>query len=151
MTHIESALAGLPRMSRLQLLEKWRELYGQPAPHIRREIMIPFLAYRIQERAFGGLQLSTRAELRRIARTLEVPAGSGKPALETRTKPGTRLIRHWRGKIHEVLVTKLGFEHNETLYKSLSPIARKITGTSWSGPAFFGLRKQSPSSIQTDD
>ena len=101
--------------------------------------MIPFLAYKIQERAHGGLGPRTRAELRRIARGLERPPGSAEPRTQRRIKPGTRLVRQWRGETHEVAVGESGFEYRGTDYRSLSEIARKITGTRWSGPAFFGL------------
>ena len=72
--------------------------------------MIPFLAYKIQENAYGGLKPSTRAELRRIGRALETGSGSLTPDMRPRTKPGTRMVRHWRGKPHEVVVTESGFE-----------------------------------------
>ena len=141
MPDIAAELAQLRRLSRPKLLEKWRGLYGRPAPHIRRELLIPFLAYKIQENAFGGLKPSVRAELRRIARMMETTPNIGEASLAPRAKPGTRLVRHWRGQAHEVLVTESGFEYGGTSYASLSPIARRITGTSWSGPVFFGLRK----------
>ena len=139
---IRAEIAQLPAFSRKQLLQKWHELYGgAPAPSIRRELMIPFLAYKIQENAYGGLKPSTRAELRHTGRALETGSGSLTPNLRPRTKPGTRIVRHWRGKPHEVLVTESGFEYGGRSYGSLSQIAREITGTQWSGPAFFGLKK----------
>jgi Protein of unknown function (DUF2924) len=141
-TDIRAEIAELRTFSRKQLLQKWRELYdGAPAPNIRRELMIPFLAYKVQENAYGGLKPSTRAELRRIGRALETGSGSMTPDMRPRTKPGTRMVRHWRGKPYEVVVTELGFEYSGKSYGSLSQIAREITGTRWSGPAFFGLRK----------
>ncbi len=127
-------------LSRQQLQILWQKLFGRALPlGIRREIMIPFLAYKIQERAHGGLKPWTRSELRRIARGLERPAGSAKPRTQRRIKPGTSLIRQWRGETHEVAVVESGFEYRGTDYRSLSEIARKITNTRWSGPAFFGL------------
>ena len=141
MPNIAAELAQLRRLSRPQLLEKWRELYGRPAPHLRRELLIPFLAYKIQENAFGGLRPSVRTELRRVARALETTPNIRNRNVTPRAKAGTRLVRHWRGQEHEVLVTESAFEYGGISYTSLSPIARQITGTSWSGPAFFGLRK----------
>jgi hypothetical protein len=139
---IQAEIAQLSTYSREQLLRKWHELYRSArAPSIRRELMIPFLAYKIQENAYGGLKRSTRAELRRINRALESGSGSVTPDLRPRTKPGTRIVRHWRGKPHEVVVTESGFEYCGKSYGSLSQIAREITGTQWSGPAFFGLKK----------
>jgi len=141
MADIAAELAKLRRFSRGELLEKWRDLYGCEAPHIRRELMIPFLAYKIQEDALGGLKASTRAELHRIARAMEARPEGANLNLGTRPRPGTRIVRHWQGQAHEVLVTEAGFDYRGTNYTSLSPIARRITGTQWSGPAFFGLRK----------
>jgi hypothetical protein len=133
-------IAQLPTLSRQQLLDTWQQLYRKAAPDgIRRERMIPFLAYRMQENAYGGLSASTGSELRRIARSLERSPAPLKPVLRPRIKPGTRLLREWRGETHEVVVTSSGYEYRSASYASLSEIARQITGTRWSGPAFFGL------------
>ena len=142
MADIRAEIEGLRSLSRKQLLQKWHKVFrGAPAPSIRRELMIPFLAYKIQENVFGGLKPSTRAELRRIGRALESNTGSLKVDLQPKTKPGTRMVRHWRGKLYEVNVTESGFEYGGRSYGSLSQIAREITGTQWSGPAFFRLKK----------
>jgi len=133
-------IARLRDLSRQQLLELWQRVYGRAAPEgLRRELLVPFLAYRIQENALGGLKPSTRSELRRIAQGLEKSGGSTESKCRTKIKSGTRLIRQWRGEAHEVGATELGYEYRGTTYRSLSEIARKITGTRWSGPAFFGL------------
>jgi Protein of unknown function (DUF2924) len=127
-------------LSRQQLLDLWQKAYGRAAPEgLRREQLVPFLAYRIQENAHGGLKPSTLSELRRIARDLEKPGGSTESRSRTKMKSGTRLIRRWRGEAHEIGATESGFEYRGTTYRSLSEIARKITGTRWSGPAFFKL------------
>jgi hypothetical protein len=135
-------ISQLRSFSRQQLLELWEMLYKKPAPlRIRREIMVPFLAYKIQENAYGGLKPGTRAELRRVAQTLERnPASNARPA-RSKIRPGTRLLRRWHGEMHEVFVTELGYEYREATYRSLSELARKITDTRWSGPAFFGLNR----------
>jgi hypothetical protein len=137
-------IAKLRGLSRSELLDLWQELYNKAAPvGIRREILVPFLAYRIQENAHGGLRPAALAELRRIARALDRYQTSNGPLGRPRLKTGTRLFRQWRGQRHEVFVTESGFEHRRVSYRSLSEIARKITGTRWSGPAFFGLKKAS--------
>jgi hypothetical protein len=103
--------------------------------------MVPFLAYRIQENAYGGLKPSTRSELRRIARQMENSSTtSNGQTCRPKLKSGTRILRKWRGETHEVVVTESGFEYRHARFKSLSEIARKITGTRWSGPAFFGVK-----------
>jgi hypothetical protein len=135
-------LAQLRTLSRQELLGLWQELYRKAAPQgMRRELLVPFLAYRIQENAYGGLKPSTRAELRRIARNLDRSKGSAEIRARTRIKSGTRLIRRWRGETHEIVVADSGYEYRGTTYRSLSKIACEITGTRWSGPAFFGLNK----------
>jgi hypothetical protein len=89
------------------------------------------LAYRLQERTLGGMKTST-------ARELSKRAGRGKPRVGL--KPGTRLVRSWNGRTIDVLVTPGGYLHNEQTCRSLSHVAREVTGTSWSGPRFFGVK-----------
>ncbi len=149
---VSAQIAELPGFSRQQLLDLWLELYGRAAPPgIRRELMVPFLAYRLQEKAYGGLKPATRSKLLRIARALEKAPSKNQLILQPGTKPGTRIFRQWRGESHEVLVTESGYEYRGAAYESLSGIARKITGTRWSGPAFFGLKRGSPSQDRSDD
>jgi hypothetical protein len=101
--------------------------------------MVPFLAYRIQEKAYGGLKPSIRSQLRRIVRDLEKSAGLPEIKIQHKLKAGTRIFREWRGDTHEVVVTEVSYEYRGVGYRSLSEIARKITGARWSGPAFFRL------------
>lgn len=139
-TGIENRLLLLRKMGKAQLLELWKRLYGKAAaPRLRRELMVPFLAYRMQEIQHGGLKSSTRAELRRIARGLERNSSS-ELLVRPRIKAGTRMFRRWNGEMHEVFATESGYEYRGAGYTSLSAVARKITGTRWSGPAFFGLK-----------
>jgi len=122
-----------------QLAERWRSLYGSDMPaRLRRPLIIQALAYRLQEKALGGLKPATR-------RLLETAAGrSGK--LRSATQPkrsvqtGAVLVREWHGTKHQVTVLKDGFMFKGRHFESLSKIAREITGTRWSGPLFFGLR-----------
>ena len=135
-------IAQLGTFSRQELLDMWRKLYERAAPPgIRRELLIPFLAYRMQEHAYGGLKSSARSELRRVARDLEKSSGSTRLILRPKIKAGTRLLREWRGQTHEVIATESGYEYRGIGYRSLSEIARKITGTRWSGPSFLRSQK----------
>jgi hypothetical protein len=117
-------------MSRVELAAEWEAQFGVPAPQkLRAELMRPVLIYRIQENAYG----------------LSAPKGKSRTpdtaaANSRRFKTGTKIIREWRGKVHEVAVTPEGYVYNGEVYKSLSPIAFRITGTKWSGPAFFGTK-----------
>jgi hypothetical protein len=98
--------------------------------------MLPILAFRIQELSQGGLPAQTRAILTETIGKLST--SSHDPP--RRFRPGTRKVREWKGKVHEVTITDGGFEYEGETYKSLSPIACRITGTHWSGPALFGTK-----------
>jgi Protein of unknown function (DUF2924) len=140
---VSEFLKTLPRMGKTALCEKWLELFNKTAPNrLRKEFMVRILAYKIQENAFGGLSTTTRRRLKQISISLE--NGNSKLQIDPHPiKPGTRLIREWQGKTCKVSVTETGFEFQGSRYRSLSEIARLITGTRWSGPLFFGLRKGS--------
>jgi len=105
------------------------------------------VAYRLQEQILGGLQPELRRQLRAIAGRAR---HGGEPALAApRLKPGTKLLRDWQGHAHEVLVSDEGFVWQQARYRSLSQIARAITGTRWSGPVFFGLKSRTTSARAT--
>jgi hypothetical protein len=117
-----------------------RTLYkAEASPHLSRELLIRAVAYRMQELALGGLRPEPRRQLLRIAKHFKE---TGKATIRARPelKPGTRLVREWQGRTFEVLVLDDGFSWQGTHHCSLSAIARKITGTAWSGPLFFGLK-----------
>ncbi|HEX6442259.1 MAG TPA: DUF2924 domain-containing protein [Stellaceae bacterium] len=137
---VREALARLPTASRADLRTEWRRLYrSEPPPRLGRELLMAAIAYRLHEAALGGLRPESHRRLRNIAKE----AGRGEePALRVapRLKPGTRLVREWQGHTHEVLVGEDGFIWRQARYRSLSQLARAITGTSWSGPVFFGLK-----------
>jgi hypothetical protein len=134
-------IRSLPTLPKERLLVLWRENFGKPAGSIRAELMIPILAFRIQEKAYGGLDAGITGRLREITDSL-APKSRIHGEARCRFKPGTRLVREWKGTIHEVILTDDGYEHQGKKYKSLSPIACAITGTHWSGPAFFGTAKK---------
>lgn len=134
-------IAELPALNKTQLLPIWRQNFEKdPPPKLRKQLMVPILAYRMQERAYGGLSHTARKRLREIAASLrmdKLPPRDG----ETEPQTGTRLIRSWHGEVHEVIAMGSGYEYRGRTYSSLSKIAREITGTRWSGPLFFGTRK----------
>jgi hypothetical protein len=136
---IKQTIAELPTLKRSQLLDLWQSQFGRPAAAgIRRELLIPVLAYRIQERAYGGLKKETLTRLR----VLVASHDHNRSRSGSRIKLGTRFVRQWRGVSHEVTVVEDGFHYKGATHKSLSEIARQITGTHWSGPLFFGLKKR---------
>jgi Protein of unknown function (DUF2924) len=133
-------IAALLEATSANLKERWLALYGTEAPRrISRDLLIRALAYRIQEKALGGLRPSTHRLLIRVAddasarRPIEV-------APEPGPKPGTVLLREWHGAQHQVIVRENGIVFQGKQYKSLSQVAYRITGTKWSGPLFFGLK-----------
>ena len=133
-------LTQLATMEHKELQQHWRELFGrEPSPGMRRNHMIPILAYRAQEKAFGGLKESTVRMLRELALG---NASESQPIY--RPKTGARYVREHNGKLHEVTVLDDGFEYEGESYRSLTEIAKAITGTKWSGPAFFGLKRKKP-------
>jgi hypothetical protein len=140
---LEVEIAALPMMNIAQLQAKWRrDLKQAPPPHVRKQLLVPLLAYKLQEQAYGGLKPEVKRRLRELAAGFDRnPRKTGGQFTDSiRIKPGTRLIRQREGKTHQVTVGEAGFEYDGELYKSLSVIARLITGTRWSGPLFFGLR-----------
>jgi hypothetical protein len=140
-TETSIKLQELPRLPKPALMTLWQELFAQPAhPRLRRDLMIPLLAYGIQEQAYGGLKPTTRKRLRQLAAKQQEDRKAPLPLLP-QLKPGTKLLRQWQGQMHEVLVEEEGFDYRRKRYKTLSEIARQITGTRWSGPLFFGLKQ----------
>jgi hypothetical protein len=140
--HLSEKLAALPELDTTNLRCEWRRLYrSHPPVHIRRDLLILAIAWKLQERVYGGLTAAQKRKLAGLAEELRTNGDlSGNPAI--RVKPGMRLVREWRGQTHTVLVLEDGFEWNGKRRCSLSTIAREITGTRWSGPRFFGLRRR---------
>ena len=138
---LSERIAALPSLNKTQLLVIWAENFSKdPPPNLRKELMVPILAYRIQEKEFGGLSHSARRRLREIADSL-ITKKPSQERPDSDPQNGTRLLRMWRGEMHEVLATGNGYLYRGETYSSLSKIAREITGTRWSGPLFFGVRK----------
>ena len=138
------ALARLPELALSELRQHWRALYKSDAsPHLSRQLLLQAVAHRMQEVALGGLRPERQRQLRQIAQQLN-QTGEIKRRPRLELKSGTRLVREWRGRTYEVLVLDDGFSWQGTHYPSLSAVARKITGTPWSGPLFFGLKQNRP-------
>lgn len=144
---LEIEIARLRDLELTELRAVWKKHYGSIAPKtVRRKILILSIAWRIQADALGGLKPATRKHLREVAeaaRTGAVPPVRAAP----RTRAGTRLMRVWQGKTHTVTVLGDGFEWQGSRYRSLSQIARLITGTRWNGPVFFGVKPRSPDGV----
>ena len=129
---LQAQLDELPNLSRVELLERFNEVYGRAAPpRLSNRILALAIAYRMQEKIFGGL----KPEIRRFLL-------SEKPiAMPVKAAPGTILIREWQGREHTVTVFSDSVEYGGERHRSLTEVAFRITGQKRSGPAFFGLKK----------
>jgi hypothetical protein len=141
--NVLAQIASLKLLATPVLKARWRELFGTEPPAYNRRFLESRLAYRIQELAYGGLKPETIERLEALGEQLD----GGNPIVRrTRTdmKPiaGTRLIREWKGVEHCVTVLDDGYEYQGRPFKSLSAIARTITGTRWNGLLFFGLARR---------
>lgn len=160
MATLTGQLTALTTMSPAELRTEWRRVYqSQPSPRLTTDLLRRGIAYRLQERAHGGLPTAIARELDRMvkrrlaeaAAATTVAAGQCNAAHngvttrridEPRLRPGTRLVRSWQGCTYSVLVTEHGFVMDDREYPSLSRIAEAVTGTHWSGPRFFGLTRR---------
>ena len=139
---IAKALAGLSELTIFELRGEWRRLHRMPPPmRLSRDLLVRGITYKLQERAYGGLSTATARKLEQAGAD-SLSRGSVTPAPPISLRPGTRLVREWRGVTHMVLIHADGIEWRGQRYRSLSLVARKITGARWSGPRFFGLRRQ---------
>ncbi|MHB1191248.1 MAG: DUF2924 domain-containing protein [Armatimonadota bacterium] len=145
-----SQITGLKTLDHDGLCRLWRTLYGKEPPAYNRTFLVSRLAYRIQELAYGGLRDDTKARMRDLLssggfdeiggnrkRRKSGVRGSGKDSPVV----GTRFVREWKGRRYEVVAVPGGFEYDGRLYRSLSAIAKAITGTHWNGKLFFGIAR----------
>lgn len=139
---VERQVRDLPNLRKRELATRWREVFKrEPPSSFGPDLMRRGIAYRIQEQAYGGLGISTQKRLDALIKTFS-KSPQGDIALPRRIKTGAILVREWQGKTYRVTVVADDFIYNEVKYTNLSEIARKITGTRWNGPRFFGLRKK---------
>ena len=132
----------LADLDRKALAVIWEQAFGKPLPaKLYRAMTLFLLSYRLQELRYGGLSPAAERHLASL-----LPRDDGKAARPTarRLRAGAQLLRTWRGRDYTVTVTDTGFFWNGKTYRTLSPIAKKITGSPWSGPVFFGLDKVVP-------
>ena len=136
-TNVAARVAALETMTAKELKKLWLEWFEHKPSSISHEYLVSRLAYRVQELAYGGLPTKTKKQLNNHS-------SNKKPKNKRINTPpvGTELIREYQGAEHHVTVTTLGFEYRGKVFKSLSHVAREITGTRWSGPLFFGLKEK---------
>lgn len=137
MKSLQAKLEALETMRPGEMRAEWSRTFSDPPPTLPPPLFRRLLAQKLQERRYGGLPAVVRRELVRIA------AGGRPNEVRSVTKksirPGTRLVREWQGRSIAVLAAEEGFFWEDRQYRSLSEIAREVTGVRWSGPRFFGL------------
>ncbi|MTI12706.1 DUF2924 domain-containing protein [Sansalvadorimonas verongulae] len=138
---LAAQVASIMRMEREELLQTWQDLLGKEAPTLHIALLRQQLAWKVQEQALGGLSETAKKQLNRAKMSVIKRKKVSTPR-SFELPHGTRLTRLFKDEIHEVIVTPEGYEYRGEIYKSLTKIAKAITGSQWSGPAFFGLRKR---------
>ena len=125
----------LSNLSRGELVIRWGATFDAPPPkHLSAPFMIKAIGFEMQCKTLGGVSKSKERRLKAIAR-----GGVAKTTMAASIKPGTHLMREWNGRTYQVEATADGYVLDGTTYRSLSAIAKRITGAHWSGPRFFGL------------
>ena len=141
MADLRDEITRLTEASAHELRIAWRRQYrSEPPVRLSRDLLLRGIAYKLQERAEGGLSQMAKRMLRRWAARLDGD-GTSSVAPATALTPGARLVREWRGRSYAVTVLEDGFDYDGERYRSLSRIVKLITGVPWSGPRFFGLTK----------
>jgi hypothetical protein len=143
-SNVNTKIDHLHRLSRAELRVLWEREFAEKAPAtLGRDILALGIAYSRQERRYGGLAKPVARELDRLLTRVLRNSGTDAPMAPTTPLPrtGTVLVREWRGTTNHVTVVEDGFLWNGKTHRSLSSIARAITGTTWNGPRFFGMRE----------
>src|SRR6266481_350909 len=139
---VEDELDRLATMPIAQLRVRYRQVFRTDPPKaFGPDLLRRSIAYRIQEKAYGGLSRPAQRLLDQMMKAFAAKP-NGKIVLPRRIKPGSVLVREWKGKSHRVMVLAGGFSYDGETYTNLSEIAVLITGTRWNGPRFFGLRSK---------
>lgn len=135
---VQDQIAAIPNLPRAALIEQWSSGNGHlPPKGLSRRLLEHSAAYYLQSKAFGGLKPTVRRKLRQLTRSGH--AGNSPTAASKGLSAGSRLVREWHGRTYTVDVLETGFLCDGQHYRSLSEVARAITGARWSGPRFFGL------------
>lgn len=138
---LATGIAALSEMAYSDLRLAWQRLYrSHPPKKLGRDLLELGVAWKLQERVLGGMSATTKRQLAELMKTMEAKSDLAK-ARTVRLRPGARLVRAWGGETHEIQVVEDGFVWRGKTWRSLSVIAREMTGTHWSGPRFFGLGK----------
>ncbi len=147
---VAARLQALENMDYPALRAEWRRFYrAQPPKRVARDLLVLGVAWKIQEQVYGGLGAATKRRLADLAKTMERNGDVTRDRV-ARLKPGAKFMRQWRGETHTVIVLDDGFEWKGTQWRSLSAIAREITGVHWSGPRFFALNGKTKAPVSAE-
>ena len=139
---LDAKILALAALSVSELRKAWKTEIASDAPPVHsRAVLCQLLAWQLQSDAIGGLDSATERALIKIGDALRRD-GSYEPKIRSAFSPGVIFSREWKGVAHRVTVASEGFDYRGKKYRSLSDIARTITGTRWSGPRFFGLEQK---------
>jgi len=145
---MQETIEQLQQLSREELIKKWKKLFKTNSPqHVKKEFLIKHIVWELQAKKQGGYSAQTQKQLDKLADKIAKKEDIkeeeiNKPCRQnSEIKTGTKLIREYKGEKHEVIALEKGFEYRDKQYKSLSAIAREITGTQWNGKVFFGVKK----------
>ncbi|MDD3012276.1 MAG: DUF2924 domain-containing protein [Candidatus Gastranaerophilales bacterium] len=145
---MQETIEQLQQLSREELIKKWKKLFKTNSPqHARKEFLIKHIVWELQAKKQGSYSARTQKQLDKLADKLAKKEEIKEKEINkhcrqnSEIKTGTKLIREYKGEKHEVIALDKGFEYRGKYYKSLSAIAREITGTQWNGKVFFGIKK----------
>jgi len=147
---MQDVIEQLQQLSREELIKKWKKLFKTNSPqHARKEFLIKHIVWELQAKKQGGYSAQTQKQLDKLADKLATKQEVSETDIKETTKQtsileikaGTKLIREYKDEKHEVITLEKGFEYRNKPYKSLSAIAKEITGTQWNGKLFFGVKK----------
>ncbi len=134
---IQKRLTALAAIEREALLAEWSRHFKAPPRNTRRDYLLAEISYHLQARSLGGISTTVKNKLERMAF-----GGQSQHQGKFTMQPGSRLVREWNGRAHTVIVHADWYEYEGARYRSLSKVATAITGAHWSGPLFFGIKKQ---------
>lgn len=130
----------LQTMKTADLERMWGKFYDHPPEISSRQHMTAKIAYKLQELAYGGVDETTETKIKACAKKVQTPLDKSKKTKKYKPMIGSKIVKEYNGALIEVLVVQDGFAYNGEVFKSLSAVARKITGTNWNGLRFFGVK-----------
>jgi len=137
---VQDELGRLVSLPKHRLRIEWRRQFrSEPPAGLSRDLLLRAVSYKVQERAHGGLSQAAKRNLHSLVAKISAEGADRTLSAAPTLKPGVRLVRAWRGQTHSVMVLEDAFEYQNQRYRSLTEIARQITGSHWSGPRFFGV------------